>query len=301
MLEESLLASPPFTIQFGVIISPWIVSVFFSSVNTHRCAVISCWNRWWISHNSSVLWLFQQQHLIELIRLRETEAALEFAQTQLAEQGEESRECLTEMERTLALLAFDNPEESPFGDLLNMMQRQKVDWLVSTMVMQKFRLDLSNTHPEACPLVFQPQRGSPVSPFCLDVRLLFTHNPVSNHFSPSVCQRAGVEWSESGSAGLWKQGVDPQTGETSEAAAVGTERAGPKEGEIPQNDWPEHRHHRGAQVKFDQSVTVCQAGNVRVKPMLCRFSSFIHERSDLMHCANCKIAVFAKVIIIVEV
>ncbi|XP_019720616.1 glucose-induced degradation protein 8 homolog isoform X1 [Hippocampus comes] len=68
----------------------------------------------------------QQQHLIELIRLRETELALEFAQTQLAEQGEESRECLTEMERTLALLAFDNPEESPFGDLLNMMQRQKV-------------------------------------------------------------------------------------------------------------------------------------------------------------------------------
>lgn len=70
--------------------------------------------------------ILQQQHLIELIRLRETEAALEFAQSQLAEQGEESRECLTEMERTLALLAFDNPEESPFGDLLNMMQRQKV-------------------------------------------------------------------------------------------------------------------------------------------------------------------------------
>uniref|UniRef100_A0A8D0W9H6 GID complex subunit 8 homolog n=1 Tax=Sus scrofa TaxID=9823 RepID=A0A8D0W9H6_PIG len=68
----------------------------------------------------------QQQHLIELIRQRETEAALEFAQTQLAEQGEESRECLTEMERTLALLAFDSPEESPFGDLLNMLQRQKV-------------------------------------------------------------------------------------------------------------------------------------------------------------------------------
>lgn len=84
-----------------------------------------------IDHDSNVLLMFQQQHLIELIRLRETEAALEFAQTQLAEQGEESRECLTEMERTLALLAFDNPEESPFGDLLNMMQRQKVGWLVS--------------------------------------------------------------------------------------------------------------------------------------------------------------------------
>lgn len=70
--------------------------------------------------------VLQQQHLIELIRLKETEAALEFAQSQLADQGEESRECLSEMERTLALLAFDNPEESPFGDLLNTMQRQKV-------------------------------------------------------------------------------------------------------------------------------------------------------------------------------
>ncbi|XP_051914155.1 glucose-induced degradation protein 8-B homolog isoform X1 [Hippocampus zosterae] len=77
-------------------------------------------------HHLCVIPLAQQQHLIELIRLRETELALEFAQTQLAEQGEESRECLTEMERTLALLAFDNPEESPFGDLLNMIQRQKV-------------------------------------------------------------------------------------------------------------------------------------------------------------------------------
>lgn len=77
--------------------------------------------------------VLQQQHLIELIRLRETEAALEFAQSQLAEQGEESRECLTEMERTLALLAFDNPEESPFGDLLNMMQRQKVFSLIRVL------------------------------------------------------------------------------------------------------------------------------------------------------------------------
>lgn len=76
--------------------------------------------------NSVLFYVLQQQHLIELIRLKETEAALEFAQSQLADQGEESRECLSEMERTLALLAFDNPEESPFGDLLNTMQRQKV-------------------------------------------------------------------------------------------------------------------------------------------------------------------------------
>jgi len=34
---------------------------------------------------------------------------------------------LTELERTLALLAFDEPSTSPFGDLLNLGHRQKVD------------------------------------------------------------------------------------------------------------------------------------------------------------------------------
>lgn len=96
----------------------------------HLQVPLTSWKQWTVTAGLPLTYplcvVLQQQHLIELIRLRETEAALEFAQSQLAEQGEESRECLTEMERTLALLAFDNPEESPFGDLLNMMQRQKV-------------------------------------------------------------------------------------------------------------------------------------------------------------------------------
>lgn len=68
----------------------------------------------------------QQQHLIELIRCRDVEAALEFAQTHLAERGEENAEILAELERTLALLAFEEPEGSPFGELLHPSQRQKV-------------------------------------------------------------------------------------------------------------------------------------------------------------------------------
>ncbi|KAM4815427.1 glucose-induced degradation protein 8 homolog [Thomomys bottae] len=78
-----------------------------------------------LDSNRYLYFHLQQQHLTELIRHCETEAALEFAQTRLAKQGEESRECLTEMECKPALLAFDSPEESPFGDLLHMMQRQK--------------------------------------------------------------------------------------------------------------------------------------------------------------------------------
>ena len=68
----------------------------------------------------------QLQHLIELIRQKKTEEALEFAQTQLSERGEDSPECLEDMERALALLAFDKPEDSPFSDLLLISQRHKV-------------------------------------------------------------------------------------------------------------------------------------------------------------------------------
>lgn len=68
----------------------------------------------------------QQQHLIELIRERNIEEALKYAQEQLAERGEENKEVLAELERTLALLAFDEPERSPFGDLLHTSHRQEV-------------------------------------------------------------------------------------------------------------------------------------------------------------------------------
>ncbi|XP_072046038.1 glucose-induced degradation protein 8 homolog [Amphiura filiformis] len=68
----------------------------------------------------------QQQHLIELIRKGNLEGALDYAQTHLAERGEENSEILPELERTLALLAFENPETSPFADLMHPSQRQKV-------------------------------------------------------------------------------------------------------------------------------------------------------------------------------
>lgn len=68
----------------------------------------------------------QQQQLIELIRESKVEEALKFAAEQLAERGEESELVLEELERTMSLLAFEDPEKSPFGDLLSFSHRQKV-------------------------------------------------------------------------------------------------------------------------------------------------------------------------------
>lgn len=86
----------------------------------------------------------QQLHLIELIRyvginLRSLllknfiffrngriEEALTFAQNKISEAGETNPEVLNELERTLALLAFEKPAQSPFSDLLDQTHRQKI-------------------------------------------------------------------------------------------------------------------------------------------------------------------------------
>ena len=57
---------------------------------------------------------------------KKTEKALEFAQTQLSERGEDSPECLEDMEPAFALLSFNNLEDAPFSDLLFSSQGHKV-------------------------------------------------------------------------------------------------------------------------------------------------------------------------------
>ncbi|PRD26998.1 UNVERIFIED_CONTAM: Glucose-induced degradation protein 8-like protein [Trichonephila clavipes] len=93
----------------------------------------------------------QQQHLIELIRERNIEEALKYAQEQLAERGEENREVLSELERTLALLAFDEPERSPFGDLLHPSHRQEIASEVNASILEMENRD--STTPKIATLM----------------------------------------------------------------------------------------------------------------------------------------------------
>ncbi|KAJ2158478.1 hypothetical protein GGF46_003736 [Coemansia sp. RSA 552] len=69
----------------------------------------------------------QQQQLIELIREGRATEALAFAQAELAPHGEEHPELLRELERTMALLAFDikQGEVTPLAKLLDFSQRQQ--------------------------------------------------------------------------------------------------------------------------------------------------------------------------------
>ncbi|KVH89571.1 CRA domain-containing protein [Cynara cardunculus var. scolymus] len=75
--------------------------------------------------NPQLFFHLQQQRLIELIRNGKIEEALEFAQEELAPRGEENQSFLEELERTVALLAFEDVKNSPVGDLLDISQRLK--------------------------------------------------------------------------------------------------------------------------------------------------------------------------------
>ncbi len=78
----------------------------------------------------------KQQQLIELIREKRLEDALLFAQNHLCEYGENNHVIQEELERTMALLAFENPNDSPFSDLLQSVQRQRLASEVNSAILE---------------------------------------------------------------------------------------------------------------------------------------------------------------------
>lgn len=76
--------------------------------------------------NCRYFFLLKFSILLRFYRAGKIEDALTFAQTQMSEAGESNPEVLSELERTLALLAFEQPQKSPFSDLLEQSHRQKV-------------------------------------------------------------------------------------------------------------------------------------------------------------------------------
>ncbi|KAI9012807.1 CTLH/CRA C-terminal to lish motif domain-containing protein [Gaertneriomyces semiglobifer] len=76
--------------------------------------------------NPRLYFHLQLQRLIELIRNNHISTALEFASEELAPLGLTNPEFLEELERTMALLAFENMQQSPVSYLLEQSQRQKL-------------------------------------------------------------------------------------------------------------------------------------------------------------------------------
>jgi hypothetical protein len=88
--------------------------------------------------NPALYFHLQQQKLIEFIRRGQITEALQFAQDELAPRGEESPEFLSELERTMALLAFDSSPSVPSGiaELLSPAQRMKTAGEVNAAILE---------------------------------------------------------------------------------------------------------------------------------------------------------------------
>ncbi|KAK0208102.1 lish motif-containing protein [Desarmillaria ectypa] len=88
--------------------------------------------------NPALYFHLQQQKLIEFIRHGRIADALRFAQEELAPRGEESPEFLTELERTMALLAFESTSSTPtsISDLLSPAQRLKTAGEVNAAILE---------------------------------------------------------------------------------------------------------------------------------------------------------------------
>lgn len=88
--------------------------------------------------NPGLYFHLQQQKLIEYIRLGRIAEALQFAQEELAPRGEESPEYLSELERTMALLAFESSPAAPpaISELLSPAQRMKTAGEVNAAILE---------------------------------------------------------------------------------------------------------------------------------------------------------------------
>ncbi|KIP12517.1 hypothetical protein PHLGIDRAFT_260749 [Phlebiopsis gigantea 11061_1 CR5-6] len=88
--------------------------------------------------NPALYFRLQQQKLIEFIRQGKIAEALEFAQVELAPRGEESPEFLAELEKTMALLAFESSPSAPQSilELLSPAQRLKTAGEVNAAILE---------------------------------------------------------------------------------------------------------------------------------------------------------------------
>lgn len=87
-----------------------------------------------LDNHRNLYFKLQQQHIIELIRQQKINEVLSFVHDQLS--IDELRD-LTEMEKTLALLAYENPDKSPYSSLLQPSHRLQLASEINDTILQE--------------------------------------------------------------------------------------------------------------------------------------------------------------------
>lgn len=87
-----------------------------------------------LDNHRDLYFKLQQQHLIELIRQQKINEVLSYVHEQLS--VDELKD-LSEMERTLALLAYEQPDKSPYASLLQTSHRLQLASDINDIILQE--------------------------------------------------------------------------------------------------------------------------------------------------------------------
>jgi len=88
-----------------------------------------------LADNPKLHFKILRQQLVELIRNKKIERALNFAQENLMDKYEQPPDLFVKLEQTYALLAFDRPECSPFSYLMHTNQRNMLASEVNSVIL----------------------------------------------------------------------------------------------------------------------------------------------------------------------
>ncbi|CAH0482541.1 unnamed protein product [Peronospora belbahrii] len=100
-----------------------------------------------LKQNTEMDFLLAKQELIELIKAQNIEKALQFAIKNLAPFGQKSPQFLREIEKTMSIIAFKNPSESPLGYVLEQAQRRSVASEVNSAILRSRTQELEPMLP----------------------------------------------------------------------------------------------------------------------------------------------------------
>lgn len=103
-----------------------------------------------LDNHRDIYFRLQQQHLIELIRQQKINEVLSYVHDHL--RVDELRD-LSGMERTLALLAYEQPDKSPYANLLQTSHRLQLASEINDIILQETSGNIEPTKPKLVTLL----------------------------------------------------------------------------------------------------------------------------------------------------
>mmetsp|Transcript_22464 Transcript_22464/g.31303 ORF Transcript_22464/g.31303 Transcript_22464/m.31303 type:complete len:259 (-) Transcript_22464:14-790(-) len=148
--------------------------------------IVSKTNPTVLESNPNLYFHLQQQRLIELIRNNNIQEALDFAQKELAPNSEFNPQFMEDLEKTMALLAFEDQSKCPLGNLLDGSQRQKTASELNSAIL----LNLHQEKDPKLPKILQTLKWAQNQLESKGVKFPKINNVVTGEFdSPTVTVR----------------------------------------------------------------------------------------------------------------